>query len=104
MPETFYIKAGNTSPTIQQTLKGADGVGVVLTGAAVTITVLDRRGVAVVDEAAATIVTEASGVVSYTFAALLDGVYTYSFNVVYADTTNETFPNTLYDIILVDRA
>ena len=102
MPETFYIKDSNTSPTITQTLKDAAGVGVVLSGASVRIHVNNRRGTNVVD-AAATIVTAASGIVSYTFAALDNGAYEYEFEVTYADSTIETFPNTLYDILLVDR-
>ena len=102
MAETFYIKANNTSPKIVQTLTDAAGVGVDITGGSVNIHVNDRRGNNIID-AAATIVTAASGIVSYDFAGLANGVYEFEFEATYADTSTETFPNAGFDILLVDR-
>ncbi len=103
MANTFYIKDNDTSPTLQQTLQDADGDAVNLTGATVTIHISNRQEVIQID-AAATIVTAASGIVSYTFDGTLGaGNYYYEFEVVASDASIETFPNSGKDLIIVER-
>ena len=102
MAETFYIKQNDTSPILVQTLTNAAGTAVDVTGGTVNIHVNDRRGVNVVD-AAATINVAASGIVQYQFAALSAGVYEFEFEVTFADSSVQTFPNVGFDLLIVDR-
>lgn len=93
---TFYIKQNDTSPAWQVTLKDAAGNAVDVTGATVVFSMEDAFGTAKINEAAATIVTAASGVVSYSWSAGdtdTAGDFFGEFEVTYADSTVETFPN-----------
>ena len=93
--ETFYIKRNDTSPAIRITCQDGDGVAVDLTGASVRFHLEDDAGTVVVD-AAASIVTAASGIVQYAWGAAdtsTAGYFYAEFEVTYADNTVETFPN-----------
>lgn len=97
MPETFYIKEGDTSPSLLYTLSPT----VDLTGASVVFNMrLRADGSVKVSRAAAVIVTPATdGVVRYDWAAGdtdTPGEYQAEFEVTYADSTVETFPNNEY--------
>ena len=102
MADTFYLKRGDTSPTLQQTLLNAAGDAVDITGAAVTIHVTDRYGTNVID-AAASISDASVGVVQYELGAIPQGNYEFEFEVVYANSKIETFPNAGFDILVVER-
>ncbi len=103
MSTTAYIKLGNTSPILQQTLQDSAGVGVNLVSAAVRIHVNTINGTNIID-AAATIVTAADGIVSYTFdGTLTEGNYWYEFEATYSDSSIETFPNSGYNLLVVER-
>ena len=96
---TFYVKQNDTSPAMQATLQDADGNAVDLTGATVRFHMRAIGGTTVVVDAAATVVTAASGIVKYEWdAADTDtiGSYQAEFEVTYADSSVETFPNDGY--------
>jgi len=93
----FFIKAGDTSPAIQGTLERPAGTPINLTGASVVF-VMRKRG-ADVDtvNAAASLVTPASGVVKYEWqTGDTDdaGTYDAEWKVTFADGTIERVPNT----------
>lgn len=90
----FQLKEGDTSPALSFALIPTS---VILTGATVVFSMVDRRGNVKVSRQAATITT-ATGTptVEYAWdAADTDtaGVYRGGFEVTYADNTIETFPN-----------
>ena len=96
---TFYIKKNDTSPKMLATLQDASGVAVNLTGASVRFHLRTLDGLSTVVDAAATIVTAASGIVRYTWGApdtATAGSYQAEFEVTYADASVETFPNDGY--------
>lgn len=100
---TFYLKANNSSPILVQNLLDAAGTPINLTSATVRIHVNTQYNVNVVD-AAASVDNVASGTVSYTFdGTITDGNYFYEFEVTYADSSVETFPNSGYNVLVVDR-
>lgn len=87
----FYIKRGDTSPGMAYTLSPA----VNFTGASVVFNMRQRNGALVINREAATIEDEA-GVVGFTFSAAQTaaaGFFDAEFEVTYADTSVETFPN-----------
>jgi hypothetical protein len=96
---TFYVKQNDTSPAMLATLQDANGSAIDLTAASVRFHMRAiGSGTATVD-AAATIVTAASGIVRYDWEAsdtATIGSYQAEFEVTYADTTIETFPNDGY--------
>ncbi len=92
----FQLKEGDTSPSLSYALSPTS---IDLTGASVVFNMMDRRGTVKVNRAAATITT-ATGTptVQYDWQAAdtdTAGVYRGEFEVTYADTTVETFPNGL---------
>lgn len=95
---SFKIKRNDTSPAIAGTCQDADGNAIDITGASVRFHMLDADGDTVVD-AVATIVSAAAGQVRYDWVAAdtdVAGGFRGEFEVTYADTSIETFPNTGY--------
>jgi hypothetical protein len=94
MRETFYLKRGDTSPSLVYALTPT---GVVLTGATVRFNMRLAGGAVKVSRAAAVIVTETgTPTVRYDWqAANVDtaGFYEAEFEVTYAGGAVETFPN-----------
>ena len=96
---TFYVKQNDTSPAMLATLQDADGNAINLTAASVRFHMrqIGRSDVAV--DAPAVIVTPLEGLVRYNWiAADTDtvGSYQAEFEVTYADSSIETFPNDGY--------
>lgn len=95
---TFYMKQNDTQPRMLATLQDGDEVAINLTGASVRFHMRTLAGTLKTD-AAATIVTAASGIVRYDWAAAdtdTVGTYQAEFEVTYPDATVETFPNSGY--------
>lgn len=96
---TFYIKQNDTSPAMLATLQDADGNAVNVTGASIRFHMRAVGSTTVVVDEAVTIVTPLSGIVRYDWqAADTDtiGSYQAEFEVTYADSSVETFPNDGY--------
>lgn len=94
---TFYIKEGDTSPAIEYALSP---VTIALNGASVVFNMRDRRGTVKVNRAAATItddgVSTDTPTVQYDWVSAdtdTAGTYYAEFEVTYADTSVESFPN-----------
>jgi len=89
----FTMKLGDTSPALSYALIPTS---VDLTGASVVFN-MDRRGVTVLNRAAATVVTETvTPTVSYEWSAGdtdLEGIHLAEFEVTYSNGTIETFPS-----------
>lgn len=103
---TFYIKQDNTSPGIQTTLTDPTGAAVDLSGKTVTIRVKKLGSTSYAVNTAATIVTAASGTVSYTFSAAqvaVPGVYRVEWIVNEGISDEETYPNQSYDTLYIER-
>lgn len=91
----FSIKQNDTSPSLQATLKDSTQTPVDLTGATVMFHMKSVDGTIKVDSQM-TITNEAGGVVQYDWqSGDTDTVGTYyvEFEVTYADSSVETFPN-----------
>ena len=96
---SFYIKQNDTSPPIRATLKDGDSVAIDLTGASVRFHMRSISGGAAVVDADATIINAAGGIVQYNWIAddtNTIGSYQAEFEVTYADSKIETFPNDGY--------
>lgn len=93
---TFYIKQNDTSPAMLATLQDADGNAINLTGASVRFHMRTIGSSQTTVDAAATVVTAASGIVRYAWDAAdtaTVGSYQAEFEVTYSDASIETFPN-----------
>lgn len=91
----FSIKQNDTSPALQATLKDASLTAINLTGASVRFHMKSVDGTVKVDEAM-TITNASGGIVQYNWqTGDTDTVGTYyvEFEVTYADSSIETFPN-----------
>ena len=102
----FTIKENDTSPVIQRTLTDAAGTAVNLTGSSVVFKMYDQMRTTQVVSSAATLDDAANGVVSYTWLAAdtdVPGWYWVEFEVTYADTSIETFPNSGYISVLITK-
>lgn len=95
----FYIKQNDTSPNLRAILKDGDEVAVNLTGATIRFHMRTVGGETAVVDADASIVTAESGIVQYIWDAAdtaTVGSYQAEFEVTFADTSVETFPNNGY--------
>ncbi len=94
--ETFTIKRGDTSPTLQYELSPTPN----LTGATVVLNMKTTSGTATITRAAVDVVGDATdGIVEYEWiSADTDtvGVYNAEFEVTYSNGKIETFPNDGY--------
>lgn len=97
---TFYIKEGDTSPAIEYMLSP---VTITLNGGSVVFNMKDRRNQLKVNRAAAVITDDGlltdTPTVQYNWTAAdtdTAGTYYGEFEVTYADSTIETFPNNGY--------
>jgi hypothetical protein len=98
---TFYLKVGDTSPILTQTLRNSAGEAINLASATVLIRVISVYGATVLT-ASATIDDATAGEISYEFAGdLAVGTYRYEFEVTYSDSAVETFPNVGYNDLIV---
>lgn len=92
----FTIKQSDTSPSLQATLKDANGNPVNLNGCTIRFHMKSLSGAVVVDQLM-TIVNAAGGVVRYNWQPSDTdeaGTYYAEFEVTYSDLSIETFPNT----------
>jgi len=96
----FYVKQNDTSPALRATLKDHDGNGVNLTGATVVFHMKPARGsTAKVSNGVCSLVDDANGLVEYLWNSGdtdTTGTFYGEFQVTYADSTIETFPNKDY--------
>lgn len=89
----FYIKQNDTSPSIQITDTRLAGN---LVGASVVFNMRDSSGTVKVNRSAGAVVDAGAGTIGYDWAAAdtdTAGEFEAEFEVTYADTTVETFPN-----------
>jgi len=92
----FTIKKGDTSPSIQSTLKDASGTAVDIAGATVKIHMKAVGSSVLKVDQTMTIVNASGGIVKYDWTAPdtdTVGTYYVEFEVTYFDNTIETFPN-----------
>lgn len=104
MNDAFYIKEGDTSPALRYTLLPSP---IDLTGATVRFSLrLRGQNTPLINRVAALIVAPAAGgVVQYdwlTGDTATAGFYEAEFEVTYADSTIETFPNRGYIPVNID--
>lgn len=107
MGETFYLKAGDTAPTLEATLTDANGDPIDVTNADVDFQMSEPRGGPVVIDAAMSKQDAANGVVAYSWTSGdtdSPGRYRAEIEVTYGDGSVETFPNDDYHTILIQRA
>lgn len=98
----FYLKQNDTKPSIQATLKNADGTAIDLTDATVDFH-MSLNGVNVVD-AAAVVVTALSGIVRYDWAAAdtdTPGTYDIEWEITFVDASIRTVPNSRHDKLVI---
>jgi len=102
---TFCIKQGDLSPAFQLTLKDSAGTAVNLTGSTVRLHLYTQDKATVVLDKSATLVDAVNGVVKYEW---VDGDtddagwFWVEFEVTYADSTVETFPNSGYIGVVIE--
>lgn len=98
----FVVKAGNTLPVPQGTLKGADGNAINGSGATVRFHMRPVGETAWTIDQAATWVNQAGGVARYTWQpgdTDVPGIYESEFFVTFSDGTILSFPNEGYKLI-----
>lgn len=92
----FCIRRGDRLPEIQSTLTDTAGAAVNLTGLAVKFHMRPVNGAGAKVDAAATLVTPASGIVKYTWVTAdtdTAGSYWAEWEVTFGDGRTQTFPN-----------
>ena len=100
----FYMKQGDTSPSLRTTLKDSSATPVNITGATVNMHMYTQDKVTVVIDAEMSISDAAGGVVTYDWQAGEtdnSGWYWVEFEVTYSDATVETFPNSGYEAVKI---
>lgn len=98
MTQTFYLKRGDTSPSLDYELEPVGD----LAGASCAFNMMDSEGLPVVDAVAATILEPKT--VRYSWRPQdtdTAGTYRAEFRVTYADGRHETFPNAGFITVLV---
>ena len=102
--KTFKIKQNDTKPPLRVTLKDSDGLPADVPGASVVFSMrVQPTGTTKVDKQAVTVNDASSGDIQYDWTATNTNtadVYEGEFQVTYADTSVQTFPNDGY--ILID--
>lgn len=99
MATDFFLKVGDTLPSIQATLQDANGDAVDITGSSVTFIMTNKSTGVTAVEAVATIVTPGGGVVRYDWQdgdTDIAGPYKAEWEVEFAPNQVETFPNNAY--------
>ena len=100
----FTIKKGDTSPSIQSTLKDAAGAVVDIAGATVSIHMKAAGSSTLKVDQPMTIVSAAGGVVKYDWTTPdtdTVGTYYVEFEVTKADNSIETFPNSANAVVVI---
>ena len=95
----FYIKQNDTSPNLRAILKDGDEVAINLTDATIRFHMRTIGGTTAVVDDAASIVSAENGIVQYIWDAAdtaTVGSYQAEFEVTFADSSIETFPNNGY--------
>lgn len=101
---TFYIKQNDTVPSIRATLQNGNGNPIDLISANVRFHMRAVGASTAKVDAAATVISAASGIVQYDWAAGNTdtiGIYHAEFEVTYPDSTIETFPNDGYILVQI---
>jgi len=102
---TFYMKAGDLLPLIQDTLRNADGDAEPLTDATVTFVMRPRAGGTSIGGSATIVGDPVNGVVRYTWVdgdTDTPGTYDAEWTAVFAPGTKPlTFPNYSYDTVII---
>ena len=100
----FYIRQNDTSPALMATVADSDGTPVNVTGASVEFHMRLKNAAATTVSAAGEVVDGAAGTIKYQWLTNDTGVvgtYEGEFQITYADTTIETFPNKGYIAIKI---
>ena len=100
----FTIKKGDTSPSIQSTLKDSAGVAVNITGSTVKIHMKAVGSSSLKVDQTMTIVDASGGVVKYDWSSSdtdTVGTYYVEFEVTKADNSVETFPNNGNAVVVI---
>lgn len=103
---TFFLKQNDTSPSIQATLTDAGGTAVNIAGSSVRFHMKNMTNGSIIVDRAATIVNAATGAVRYDWLAAdtqKAGMFLCEFEVTYADTSIETFPNDDKIIVSIEQ-
>lgn len=102
---TWKIKRNDTAPAITKSLVDADGAVVDLTGATVAVLMRDTLDSALkINLAAATVVTPATGAVSYQWVTGdtdTAGLFELEWVVTFAGGTKRSLPATTYDRVMI---
>lgn len=106
MAADFTAMQNDTGPALTATLADSSGTAVNLAGATVRFVMTQRGATTPKVDAAATVLDEAAGEVSYEWVAAdtdTHGTFHGSFEVTFADGSIQTFPNSRYLNIQVLR-
>jgi hypothetical protein len=104
MGEIFHLKAGDTRPELEAVLEDQNDEPIDLTGADVSIRLLEPRGGDEVLNEPMTVSDATGGTVRYVWAdgdTGDPGRYRTEFVVTYADGSEETFPNDGYHDVVI---
>lgn len=103
----FYIKQNDTSPAIQKICLDSTDTPVNVTGASVRFLMRQKGFDTVKVSGIGSVVDGAAGIIKYQWSAGdtdTAGVFEAEFEVTYADSTVETFPNSTYiDVKIIEE-
>lgn len=100
----FSIKRNDRRESIERVLKGSDGAPVDLTGCSVRFLMRYAQSNTLKVDATATVVDAAAGQVRYAWTAddtSDSGAFKAEFEVLFADGTRQSFPNTTYITVVI---